>query len=133
MRRYKLEAKEFSEINITPFTDVVLVLLIIFMIASPFLVTGAMKVKLPQATTSENVVKKNVEVFVTGKNEIIVDEATIPENQLEDVLKVKYSIKGNNEVVVNADNTVTHGTFIRILDIVKRSGASKLLIGTIKK
>lgn len=133
MRRYKLEAKEFSEINITPFTDVVLVLLIIFMIASPFLVTGAMKVKLPQATTSENVVKKNVEVFVTAKNEIIVDEATIPENQLEAVLKVKYSIKGNNEVVVNADNTVTHGTFIKILDIVKKSGASKLLIGTIKK
>lgn len=133
MRRYKLEAKEFSEINITPFTDVVLVLLIIFMIASPFLVTGAMKVKLPQATTSENVVKKNVEVFVTGKNEIIVDEATIPENQLEAVLKVKYSVARNSEVVVNADNTVTHGTFIRILDIVKRSGASKLLIGTIKK
>lgn len=133
MRRYKLEAKEFSEINITPFTDVVLVLLIIFMIASPFLVTGALKVKLPQATTSENVVKKNVEVFVTAKNEIIVDEATIPENQLEDVLKVQYSVKRNNEVVVNADNLVTHETFIRILDIVKRSGASKLLIGTIKK
>ena len=133
MRRYKLEQKEFSEINITPFTDVVLVLLIIFMIASPFLVTGAMKVKLPQASTSENIVKRNVEVFVTENNEISVDDVVIPENQLEAVLKVKYSIKNNNEVVVNADSKVTHGTFIRILDIVKKSGASKLLIGTIKK
>jgi biopolymer transport protein ExbD len=90
MRRYKLESKEFSEINITPFTDVVLVLLIIFMIASPFLVTGAMKVKLPQASTSENVVKKNVEIFVDANNNITVDDVKIPENQLEQVLKVKY-------------------------------------------
>ena len=51
MRRYKIDEKEFSEINITPFTDVVLVLLLIFMIASPFLVVGALKVKLPEAST----------------------------------------------------------------------------------
>jgi biopolymer transport protein ExbD len=133
MRRFEIDSKEFSEINITPFTDVVLVLLIIFMIASPILMTGALKIKLPVAESSETVVKKNVEVFINEKNEIYVNNKIVPVNQLETILKTEYAIKNNTEVIVNGDNSITHGSFIHILDIVKRSGASKLLIGTIKK
>lgn len=133
MRRFEIDSKEFSEINITPFTDVVLVLLIIFMIASPILVTGALKIKLPVAESSETIIKKNIEVFINDKNEIYVNNKIVPVNQLETILKTEYAIKNNTEVIVNGDNDITHGSFIHILDIVKRSGASKLLIGTIKK
>jgi biopolymer transport protein ExbD len=133
MRRFKVDSKEFSEINITPFTDVVLVLLIIFMIASPILVTGALKIKLPVADSSENVVKKNVELMINNKMEVYVNNKLIPENQLETVLKTEYAVKNNTEVIVNGDAEITHGYFIHILDIVKKSGATKLLIGTIKK
>ena len=133
MRRFTVDSKEFSEINITPFTDVVLVLLIIFMIASPILVTGALKIKLPVANSSETVVKKNIEVFINDKNEIYINNKIVPVYQLETVLKTEYMIKSNSEVIVNGDNNITHGTFIHILDIVKKSGATKLLIGTIKK
>jgi len=133
MRRFTVDSKEFSEINITPFTDVVLVLLIIFMIASPILVTGALKIKLPVADTSESVVKKNVEVSVNDKNEIFVNNKLVPEDQLENILKTEYALKNNTEVIINGDNRITTGTFIHVLDLVKKSGASKLLIGTIKK
>ena len=133
MRRFEIDSKEFSEINITPFTDVVLVLLIIFMIASPILVTGALKIKLPVAESSETIVKKNIEVFINDKNEVYVNNKVVPENQLETILKTEYSIKNNSEVIINGDSKITHGSFIHILDIVKRSGATKLLIGTIKK
>jgi biopolymer transport protein ExbD len=133
MRRFQVDSKEFSEINITPFTDVVLVLLIIFMIASPILVTGALKIKLPVADTSESVVKKNVEVSINDKNEIFVNNKQVPENQLENILKTEFAVKNNTEVIVNGDNRITTGTFIHVLDIIKKSGASKLLIGTIKK
>lgn len=133
MRRFTVDSKEFSEINITPFTDVVLVLLIIFMIASPILVTGALKIKLPVANTSESVVKKNVEVSINDKNEIFVNNKPVPENQLETVLRTEYAVKNNTEVIINGDNRITTGTFIHVLDIVKKSGATKLLIGTIKK
>jgi biopolymer transport protein ExbD len=133
MRRFEIDSKEFSEINITPFTDVVLVLLIIFMIASPILVTGALKIKLPVAESSETIVKKNIEVFINDKNEVYVNNKVVPENQLETILKTEYSLKNNSEVIINGDSKITHGSFIHILDIVKRSGATKLLIGTIKK
>ena len=133
MRRFTVDSKEFSEINITPFTDVVLVLLIIFMIATPILVTGALKIKLPVADTSESVVKKNVEVSVNDKNEIFVNNKLVPEDQLENILKTEYALKNNTEVIINGDNRITTGTFIHVLDLVKKSGASKLLIGTIKK
>ena len=133
MRRFTVDSKEFSEINITPFTDVVLVLLIIFMIASPILVTGALKIKLPVANSSESVVKKNVEVSINDKNEIFVNNKPVAESQLETILKTEYAVKNNTEVIVNGDNRITTGTFIHVLDIIKKSGASKLLIGTIKK
>ena len=133
MRRFQVDSKEFSEINITPFTDVVLVLLIIFMIASPILVTGALKIKLPVADTSESVVKKNVEVSINDKNEIFVNNKPVPESQLETILKTEFAVKNNTEVIVNGDNRITTGTFIHVLDIIKKSGATKLLIGTIKK
>ena len=70
MRRHKLDEKEFSEINITPFTDVVLVLLIIFMITSPFLISGSFKVKLPQSANSETEINKGVEIYLDEKNQI---------------------------------------------------------------
>jgi len=53
MNRKARKPKIMAEINITPFTDVVLVLLIIFMIATPFIYQSSMNVQLPQASTSE--------------------------------------------------------------------------------
>lgn len=83
-RRYTLEEQGFSEINITPFTDVILVLLIIFMITSPFLISGAFQVKLPKAASADSAVSKGVEVYLTEKNEIVIDGKTITQEDLID-------------------------------------------------
>jgi len=130
MRRYKIDEKEFSEINITPFTDVVLVLLIIFMITSPFLITGSYKVKLPQSTNSQTDVSKGVEVYMNENNEIIIDKKTV---NLEDVpwnLKNQFERLGTKDVIIKADKNVRHGSFIKLLDELKKAGAVKFLIST---
>ena len=130
MRRYKIDEKEFSEINITPFTDVVLVLLIIFMITSPFLITGSYKVKLPQSTNSETDVSKGVEVYLTENNEVMINNKVI---QLQDVqwnVKNEFESLGTKDVIIKADKNVRHGSFIQLLDELKKAGAIKLLIST---
>lgn len=130
MRRYKIDEKEFSEINITPFTDVVLVLLIIFMITSPFLIMGSYKVKLPQSTNSESDVSKGVEVYLTENNEVIINGKTI---QFPDVpwnVKNEFASNGTKDVIIKADKNVRHGSFVKLLDELKSAGAVKLLIST---
>jgi biopolymer transport protein ExbD len=133
MRRYKIEEKEFSEINITPFTDVVLVLLIIFMIASPFLVVGAFKVKLPEATTVESIRGNDIDVFLDSSNKISMDGKTLSMQELLLQIQIKLQKNPGTGVVIKADKQVFHGNFIHLLDELKNIGVTKFLIGTTKK
>ena len=131
-RRYKLAEKEFSEINITPFTDVILVLLIIFMITSPFLISGSLKIKLPESVNSDNEINRSAEVFLNESNEIYVNDKKIALNDLPVYLQLEFFNKGNREVIVKADKMVLHGNFVKLLDALKQAGATKLLIATTK-
>ena len=131
-RRYTLPEKEFSEINITPFTDVILVLLIIFMITSPFLISGAFNIKLPKAVSADTQVNQGVEVYLSEKNEIIINNVIVPPAALAQTLKVDFLTRNNTEVVVKADKNVLHGNFVKLLDLIKTAGATKILIATTK-
>ncbi len=132
-RRYKMDEKEFSDINITPFTDVVLVLLLIFMIASPFLVTGALKIKLPEATTAETLNERNIEIFMDSANKVYMNNKELSMADL--LMQVQEQLQKNKtqSVVIKADKEVYHGNFIYLLDQLKKIGVTKFLIGTSKK
>lgn len=132
-RRYKMDEKEFSEINITPFTDVVLVLLLIFMIASPFLVTGALKIKLPEASTAENINEKNIEIFMDSANKVYMDNKEMNMTELIIQVQGRVQSKPGTSVVIKADKEVYHGNFIYLLDELKKAGITKFLIATSKK
>ena len=131
-RRYSLPEKEFSDINITPFTDVILVLLIIFMITSPFLISGAFNIKLPKAVSAETQLNQGVEIYLSDKNEIIINSVVVSPAELATTLKVDFLTKNSTEVIVKADKNVLHGNFVKLLDLVKIAGASKILIATTK-
>ncbi len=131
-RRYRLDEQEFSEINITPFTDVILVLLIIFMITSPFLISGAFQVKLPKAAAAEAQVNKGVEVYLTEKNEIVIEGKVIAPEDLIANVKAAFVTHQTSDVIVKADKSVVHGNFIHLLDLLKTSGTQKILIATTK-
>lgn len=133
MRRFKIDEKEFSEINITPLTDVVLVLMLIFMIASPFLIVGAFKVKLPKASTAESVNSKNIEVFLDSSNKIYLDNKNVTMSELLLQIQLKLQNNPDQSVIIKADKEVFHGNFISLLDELKKAGVTKFLIGTSKK
>jgi len=133
MRRYKLDDKEFSEINITPLTDVILVVLIIFMITSPLLITGALKVKLPKASSSETTINNDIQVYLNDKDQIYLDDKLVDITELPADLQADFIHKNNREVIIKADKDAVYGNVVALLDAIKTAGATKLLMAALKK
>lgn len=133
MRKYRIEEKEFSDINITPFTDVVLVLLLVFMISSPFLVVSAFKVKLPEASTAEAVSDKNIEIYLDAGNKLYLNNKIVAMSELLIQVQIELQKDASKSVIIKADKESFHGNFILLLDELKKAGVTKFLIGTKKK
>jgi biopolymer transport protein ExbD len=129
-RRNSNEGGVMSEINITPFTDVVLVLLIIFMITSPVIISGGMNIKLPKAEASSHTANQKVTVTLDIQKKILLNGQEVNEQQLPAKLSALFSQNTEKQVIVNADYRLTHGWVVHIFDLVKSAGAEKILIGT---
>ncbi|HNY12670.1 MAG TPA: biopolymer transporter ExbD [Candidatus Wallbacteria bacterium] len=120
-------------INITPFTDVVLVLLIIFMVAAPQIRKEALDIKLPKASAKGAAVSDNVkvhEIVVLNRNELFFDDSTIEINVFENYLKGKI-YNGSDEVfAVSADASAPYQKVVTVLDIMRRQNIENVILRT---
>jgi biopolymer transport protein ExbD len=116
-----------AEINITPLTDIFLVLLIIFMITSSAIIESGGKVNLPKAVQTQSE-PRGVTVTITPQRQIFVNQKRVTEASLEDALNEVF--KGGSEkiVILRGDRDVPLGEVVRVLSIVKKSGASEIAI-----
>ena len=121
MKRRTGKSKIMAEINITPFTDVVLVLLIIFMIATPFIYQSSMKVQLPQASASEET-SRDIIISINAQGEILLEEAKVDLDTLKYKLTVMLRSKPETSVIVNGDKNVRYDSVIQVMDVLTRSG-----------
>jgi biopolymer transport protein ExbD len=123
----KSEGGMFWEINITPLTDIFLVLLIIFMVTASVAVESATHVNLPLAenTSPEN---KGVLVTYTANHELFVNSKDVPEHDIEAELHDALSRVDAKVVIFQGDRTVLLGDMVRILDIAKAAGAQQIAI-----
>jgi len=117
------------EINITPLTDVFLVLLVIFMVATPLLIQSGVKVNLPSSTVTE-AQPEGIIVTVTKENKIYVGKEEVAFDDLLEYLKRKIGYKKDKFVIINGDKDVLLGNAIKIMDIAKVAGAEKIAIAT---
>jgi biopolymer transport protein ExbD len=122
--------KVFSEINITPLTDVALVLLIIFMITAPLIIQSGIKVKLPGAVTSDVSPEKNIILTITSDGKVFLGNQEIALKDLFEPLAALLAISQTKIVVINADKDVAHGIVVSVLDIARQAGAEKLFEST---
>jgi biopolymer transport protein ExbD len=120
------ESEVMAEINITPFTDVLLVLLIIFMILAAILAPPGFEKQLPNHSnnnsTNQNKNKNDIEVDVNDKGVIFVDGTKTDQ---VGIYRVMYDVsrkKPNHHVSVIADAKAPYGIIIRILDAAKEAG-----------
>ncbi|WP_458402455.1 ExbD/TolR family protein [Candidatus Avelusimicrobium sp.] len=123
-----------AEINMVPFIDITLILLIIFMVMSPMLVQMQMNVDLPKSnavnTTAEDDVIR-IEVQKNGKIRIENRQYTLANLEKELVLRMGKANK--KTIMVEADKNVPIQTVVDVFDIAKKLGAAKLGIGVLSK
>jgi biopolymer transport protein ExbD len=120
-----------TEINVTPFVDVMLVLLIVFMVTSTYIVQQSIQVQLPKADTGENAPKSKNLAFVIDKSGVIfLDGKTI---NLEDIAARVQAEKASDanvklQALVAADKETPHGFVVGLIDAVRRQGITDLAI-----
>jgi len=110
-----------SEINVTPFVDVMLVLLIIFMVTAPLLQQG-IDINLPQAKGKELATTERIEITIKKDGRIFLDKATVT---LE-ALSAKLSKSKNREVFLKADKDVPYGLVVEVMGELREIGIDKL-------
>lgn len=109
-----------SDINVTNLVDVTLVLLVIFMIASPLMQMGV-QVNLPKASTNAIETKNNVTVTVRKDATMYVDDKLVPLTALTAELTGAMG-QGKRGVLIRADKEVSYGAVIKVLDTVRKAG-----------
>ncbi|MBI5491331.1 MAG: biopolymer transporter ExbD [Deltaproteobacteria bacterium] len=119
-----------SEINITPLTDVMLVLLVIFMVTTPFIMTESFKIKLPKAVTSDTEPGKGAVLSISESGVVNLNGKNIPFDGLYSELKKAFDSGVDKNVVIKADGNTRHGVIVKALDAAKLAGATKLSIAT---
>ncbi len=116
-----------AEINITPLTDIFLVLLIIFMITSSAMIESGGKVNLPKAVATQSE-SRGTTVTLTPKKEIFVNQKKVSEESLEKVLQEALSNNANKTVILRGDKDVLLGETVKVMSIIKRAGATEIAI-----
>jgi biopolymer transport protein TolR len=129
MSRRSKRRKPMSEINVVPYIDVTLVLLIIFMITTPMLQTGV-EVELPKAksetvdSSGEGVSPIIISIKKEGQFYITIDssENEIQQDKINDKVKVAMSANKNPQVLINADKNINYGIVVEIMASLKNAG-----------
>ncbi|HXR35488.1 MAG TPA: biopolymer transporter ExbD [Candidatus Binataceae bacterium] len=117
----------FWQINITPLTDIFLVLLIIFMITASISVESAAHVGLPLAENTSPE-KRGVVVTYTVDHEIFVNSKDIPSSELEPTLREALARIDPKIVIFQADRKILLGDMVKILSVAKAAGADQIAI-----
>jgi len=121
-----------AEINITPLTDIFLVLLIIFMVSSAAMVESGAKISLPEVD-STSAQPREITVSVTSADEIYVNNQPTAMDQVEGVLRALVSANPDVPVVLEGDKEVLFGEAVKILSIAQKAGAAQVAIAAQRK
>jgi len=115
-----------SQINITPFVDVMLVLLIIFMVTAPILQQGV-NVDLPQVTVGPLTGKdEQLVVIVTREGKVQLNDSPLKVEELQKKLAAILQVRPDREVYLRADKNVPYGKVVEVMAAARNAGVRKL-------
>ena len=128
MAKCKKAKKRFDEINVIPFIDIMLVLLVMVLTTATFIKQGVIPVELPEAKASKKEdVKKEITVYVNDKGEMFFEKEKVDAAALEQKLS---AISKDQTVVLRSDKESRFQDFVTVMDILKRLKHEQLYIVT---
>ena len=130
MKKKFRNKRTISEINVTPFVDVMLVLLIIFMVTAPLLTSG-IKINLPESSSVlKNEKQDPVTVSINSKGEIFIQKKKFSKDQLIKKLTLLKKNNQNLKIYIKGDKKLDYGKVMELMNLINRSGFKKVALVT---
>ena len=128
--QFKEQKRRRTNINITSLIDVLFILLIFFMVSSSFIEQPGMKLELPTIQSKEVARLENLVMHISKEGEIFLGDKPVTMENLAEEIEAMIPNIAEKTLVLNADKATSHGKIVEIMDIAKRSGLNKIVIGT---
>ena len=129
-RNSKKRRVAMSDINITPFVDVLLVLLIIFMVSAPMM-TGSVELELPKGVNGTNLQQdKPISVSIKSDGSVYVEEDLVKLNSLSEKLLKMSSNNINSKIFVRADTKIDYGRVMEVVKTINSAGFTQVVLVT---
>jgi len=122
------DLEPISGINITPFVDVVLVLLVIFMVTAPIVLKDSLNIKLPTASSIDQKTSQPLGVVITKTGQMLVSGKPVTKESLAELVKEALAKDPQASAVIAADTEAMHGDVVRAIDWLKQSGMNQFAI-----
>lgn len=129
----KKEKDVFADINITPLTDVLLVLLVIFMVTASAITSAGFNIKLPRSVSQDNQQPSEVTISITRDAQYFVGRQKVDAANLFEHLKGVAAKARTNRVVINGDAAVPYGAVVKAMDDARRAGLFSIGLSTQKE
>lgn len=111
-----------NDINITPFVDVVLVLLVIFMVTAPIMVKESLNINLPKSGSSDNSPPARLGISINSNGQILINGTLVDSSGLEVEAITALADNPNVQALISADKEAKHGAIIKVIDTIKKVG-----------
>jgi biopolymer transport protein ExbD len=122
-----------AEINIVPFVDIILVVLIIFMVTTPVIMKPSINVNLPEAGSGDETAPSKLAVVVAADGSASLNGKAADENAIRDYAAGLVKQRPDVQAVVSADRSVSSGRMIGLIDVIKAAGVKRIAIAVDKK
>jgi biopolymer transport protein ExbD len=127
--KFNLDQEGINDINITPFVDVVLVLLVIFMVTAPVMLKESLRVNLPKTLTSDiNTKAATMGVAITREGQVLLNGRLLSEEGLQEELKRIAISAPETNFLISADAESKHGDVVKLIDLLKRNGLNRFAL-----
>lgn len=117
-----------SAINVTPFVDVVLVLLVIFMVTAPLIAKDLIDIRLPKTESGDGKGMSTLGLSVNKQGQILLNGTPVTEDALRAEVQKTIAENKDAQAIIAADVETQYGNVARLIDIVKSAGLNKFAI-----
>ena len=122
-----------AEINIVTFVDIILVVLIIFMVTTPFIMKPSINVNLPKAASGDESTPSQLAITVAADGRTLLNGRAAVDEEISIFANNLSKTHPEVQAIITADRDVTHGRVVTLIDIVKAAGVKKFAITIDKK
>ncbi len=121
----------FNEINITPLTDIFLVLLIIMMVIAPLLDQQGLNLAVPDMVEAQNIKEsKTLSIVVNNQDRYLIDDQEVPVSNLQDAIKNKVKDFPDG-MLIQTEPESTHGAVVKLMDDARNAGVTNISVAEI--